>query len=30
MKDWKQIKETAEAYWFKNIKTGEILSVPKD
>ena len=28
MRDWKQIKETETAYWFKN-SAGEIVSVPK-
>jgi hypothetical protein len=28
MQDWKQIKETKEAFWFKN-SAGEIISVPK-
>ena len=26
---WEEIAETAEAYWFRNAVTGEVVSVPK-
>ncbi len=28
-KKWTEIEETADAYWFRNDATGQVVSVPK-